>query len=288
METPEGKDLKPKMDFREKLARSSALHIDRARLHWLFSLGVVCLVMGGLLAIQVRSRTPEGQTLANRFRQVESGPLSAFGQIYTASQKRVDDQEATIAKLRKDNEELTKALASDKDAVKPLAKQLTDFKVALGLTAAKGPGIILEIKDSTMKLGDNPESSLPEMQNMFLIHDTDLLQITNELWAAGAEAISLNGQRIVGGTAIRCVGPATRVNDVVITAPYRFLALGDAASLANSLDIQGGVLDRLRPLQFPIKLEQKDNLIVPPNSIAKVFRLAKPVEASAEKPAASQ
>jgi len=288
METPEGKDLKPKMDLREKLAISSALHIDRARLHWLFSLGVVCLVMGGLLAIQVRSRTPEGQTLANRFRQAESGPLSAFGQIYSNSLKQIEDQKATIAALTKSNDNYFKAITQNQDAVKPLAKQLTDFKVSLGLTAAKGPGIILEVKDSTMRVGDNPEDGLPEMQNMFLIHDTDLLQITNELWAAGAEAISLNGQRIVGGTAIRCVGPATRVNDVVVTAPYRFIVLGDSASLANSLNIQGGVLDRLRPLKFPITLEQKDQLVVPPISAAKVFRLAKPVEPTGEKPAATE
>jgi uncharacterized protein YlxW (UPF0749 family) len=288
METPEGKDLKPKMDLREKLARSSAWHVDRARLHWLFSMGVVCLVMGGMLAVQVRSRTPEGQTLANRFRQVESGPLSAFGQIYAASQREIDRQNAEIIKLRKENSDYLIAASREQNVVKPLVKQLMDFKVSLGLTAAKGPGIILEVKDSTIRVGDNPEGSLPEMQNMLLIHDTDLLQITNELWAAGAEAISLNGQRIVGGTAIRCVGPATSVNDVRVTAPYRFVVLGDAASLANSLNIPGGVLDRLRPLKFPITLEQKDQLVVPAVSAARVFRLAKPAEPTEEKPAAAK
>ena len=251
------------------------MQVDRARLHWLMTLGGVCLVMGALMAVQVRSNPPAGRLLFSRFGVTGGGPIGALSQVLAATQKQAQEQALEIAALRKQTSEYESAMAREKGIAQPLFDRLADAKVALGLTAVKGPGVSLEVDDSTMSLGDDVP---PDLQSSFLVHDLDLLQITNELWAAGAEVISLNGQRIVGGTAIRCVGPATQVNGVPITAPYHFVALGDADTLANSLNLPGGVLERLRTLKFRVNLEKQDNLVVPAVPTEKKFHYSHPVE----------
>jgi len=253
------------------------MSLDRARMQWLFTLAGVCLVMGALLAVQVRSRSPEQHLISTRFGVVGGGPLGALSQVLAATQKKVDEQAAEIAALRKQITDYEHYMAKEKEVAKPLAEQLASAKVALGLVAVEGPGILLEVDDSPLRLGEEP---FHEVQSAFLVHDYDLLQISNELWAAGAEAVSLNGQRLIAGTAIRCVGPTTQVNGVPITAPYRFIALGDSATLANSLNLPGGVLDRLRPLKFRIRLEEKPHLEVPAISTARKFQFSHPVESS--------
>jgi len=254
-----------------------SIHPDRARLQWLLTLAVVCLVMGALLAIQVRSNPPQERFLFSRFGVTGGGPLGALSQVLAATQKQVEEQAAEIAALRKQTTEYERAMIREKDITKPLAEQLTNARVSLGLTAVEGPGIVLEVNDSTLSLG---EKSPQDLESVFLVHDFDLLQITNELWTAGAEAISLNGQRIVGGTAIRCVGPTTQVNGVPITAPYRFVALGDPDTLANSLNLPGGVLDRLRSVKFRISLDKEPRLALPAIATAKKFQYARPVEST--------
>ncbi|NIM07046.1 MAG: DUF881 domain-containing protein [Armatimonadetes bacterium] len=253
-------------------------HLDRARMHWILSLAGICLVMGALLAIQVRSRTPEERLLSTRFGVTGGGPLGALSQVLAATQEQVEDQAEEIAAQRELITQYEEHMAKEKDIVKPMAEQLANAKVALGLTAVKGPGIVLEVDDSILKLGEDLHQYA---QTGLLIHDNDLLRIMNELWAAGAEAISLNDQRLVGGTAIRCSGPTTQVNSVPIAAPYKFIALGDPDTLAGALNIPGGVLENLRLVQFPIKLEKSTELVVPAVPTAKKFKYARPVETSA-------
>ncbi len=256
------------------------MSLERSKTRWVLTLTGVCLVMGALLAVQVRSRTPEQHILASRFGVVGGGPIGAISQVLAATQKKSEEQAQEIADLRKQVSNYTEVIAKEKDIAKPLAEQLASFQVALGLTAVAGPGVILTVDDSTLRLEDKSSQ-----EALFLVHDFDLLQISNELWAAGAEAISINGQRLVGGTAIRCVGPTTQVNGVPVSAPYHFIALGDASTLASALNLPGGVLDRLRPLKFRILLEEKARLVAPAISIARKFRLSHPVEAAeARKP----
>lgn len=84
-----------------------------------------------------------------------------------------------------------------------------------GLCAVEGPGIMVTLNDSKqkVKLGDN--------QNLYIVHDEDLLRVINELRAAGAEAIAINDQRLVSRSEIRCVGPTVTVNGKMFGPPFR-------------------------------------------------------------------
>jgi uncharacterized protein YlxW (UPF0749 family) len=264
------------MDLRRKLATNRAIHIDRARIHWLFTLAAVCLVMGALLAVQVRSRPSTDMDLLRGRLTNTGGPVNDLIIRITALQKQDAAKANEILSLHKEIGDYQQAIAKEKDIAKPIVDQLNDDRINLGMTALRGPGVELTLDDSTTVLDSN---TLPEIKSRFILHDFDLLQIVNELWSAGAEAIALKNQRIVGGTAIRCVGSTTQVNYVPISPPYRIVALGDPETLSNALNMPGGVLENLRTLKFRIRLEQKQDLMVPPIITARKMKLAKPVEA---------
>jgi len=112
--------------------------------------------------------------------------------------------------------------------------------------------------DSTkpVKAGENP--------NLYVIHDDDLLRVINELRAAGAEAISVNGQRLTGISEIRCAGPTLSVNNVRSSAPFEIRAIGDKKSLENSLRMRGGVVETLSVWGIQLDITVSDDVYIPP------------------------
>ena len=96
----------------------------------------------------------------------------------------------------------------------------------------------------------------------------------NELRAAGAEAISINGQRIVANTAIRCVGPVTLINTSKVSPPFIIAAIGSQSDLSQ-VDMRGGMLDSLRAWGMKVEMATKEILELPPytGSIGTTFAL---------------
>jgi len=132
-----------------------------------------------------------------------------------------------------------------------------ELRKQAGFTALEGEGIIVRMDDSTMtsKAGENP--------NLYLIHDDDLLRVINELRAAGAEAISVNGQRLIGTSEIRCAGPTLSVNNVRSSAPFEIRAIGEKKTLENAIKMRGGVAETLKVWGIQLETELSDNVRVP-------------------------
>jgi uncharacterized protein YlxW (UPF0749 family) len=88
----------------------------------------------------------------------------------------------------------------------------------------------------TITLSDSPRAPATRADSADLaIQDADLQLVVNELWRAGAEAVAVNGRRVVSTTAIREAGGAILVNYGAVASPYRVVALGRAESLARRL-----------------------------------------------------
>ena len=97
-----------------------------------------------------------------------------------------------------------------------------------------------------------------------MIHDEDILRIVNELRAAGAEAVSINGQRLIATSEIRCAGPTLSVNNVRSAPPYEIIAIGDIKALENSIKMRGGVEDALKVWGIQIDIQTLENVYIPP------------------------
>lgn len=99
--------------------------------------------------------------------------------------------------------------------------------------------------------------------NLYLVHDEDLLKVINELRAAGAEAISINGQRLTATSEIRCAGPTVSVNNVRSAPPFEIRAIGSINDLENAINMRGGVADTLKVWGINMTLQSSDNVWIP-------------------------
>lgn len=128
---------------------------------------------------------------------------------------------------------------------------LHELRTRAGFAEMTGPGIIVRIYDASNGF-----------TNDAIIHETDVRDTINELFAAGAQGVAVGNQRLTVTSAIRCVGPSILVNDERIAVnPVVIRAVGDPEVLASGLDIIRITLEVSRNLTFQI--EKVDNLTLP-------------------------
>ncbi len=232
--------------------------------HWVLALSGILLVMGLLLGLQVNTRRVSRDLLVPR------NP-SEMGLMFKSYQDKNKELTSEIGRLRAENASLQRAATGGQGASAIINEKLEYDRMGLGLVPLRGPGVTLLLDDSNVPLAKDmgDDASL-------VLHDFDLIQAINELWADGAEAISLNGQRIVAGSAVVCSGRLMQVNGVNIPAPFAFTVIGDADALISGLNMRGGMLERLRGYGFKAKLTRQDHLLVPAIAIAPKFHYARP------------
>ena len=146
--------------------------------------------------------------------------------------------------------------ASGDEGSEALRAELDKLEITAGLTDVEGPGVtvILEDSSSTNVTGDEAD---------YLIHDNDLLSVINELRSAGAEAISLNGERLLATSEVRCTGAVVTVNGRRYAAPYVIFAIGDPDTLYNAVTMRNGVVDVLSQWGITVKVTPSDLLLIP-------------------------
>ncbi len=149
----------------------------------------------------------------------------------------VRQRQDTIRRTAADVAELSAGLAEVRDRAGRESRELHGvlgelerLGAAAGDRALGGPGIVVELTDSGRLPATRQE--LTDLR----IQDADLQQVVNALWQAGAEAIALNGHRVVATTAIREAGSRVLVNYEAVASPYRVSAIGDPATLRTRLD----------------------------------------------------
>jgi uncharacterized protein YlxW (UPF0749 family) len=135
-----------------------------------------------------------------------------------------------------------------------------DFKQAqirAGLTSVTGPGVTITLDDNHSGQKANPEDD----PQQYIIHFEHILNIVWELKAAGAEAIAVNGQRLITTSEIRCVGNVILVNTTRIAPPFEIQAIGSPALMMNMVNY--GELAVLRSSNYPVQIQENPALILP-------------------------
>lgn len=118
---------------------------------------------------------------------------------------------------------------SDKSIEDLIEEELQYLKKVSGRISVTGPGITLTIKDSEKELESN------QNPNDLIVHDIDVLRIINDLRKAGAEAISINGERVLALSKIKCSGATITVNNTTYGQPFVIKAIGNVESLMASI-----------------------------------------------------
>lgn len=216
------------------------------------ALSLVCVVLGIMLAVQFRATQDIRATV--RYQRLED----ITQQLYKAEKER-DALMAEAIQLRKSASGFT-----DQETMR--------IRIGGGLVALEGPGLIITVDDTKPSgiSGNNP--------SLYLIRDEDLLKVLNELKAAGAEAISINGQRLVANSEVRTAGNALSVNNTRLAAPYEIKAIGEPKTLESALKMRGGVIETLQVWGIKIAIKQQDTIHIPAYKAAFYFEHAKPIE----------
>lgn len=177
-------------------------------------------------------------------------------ELLTELQKLNEDYETLKQEYEKSQvivEEYKTDASTNDTLISSMKQELEQANVLAGLATVRGEGVVVTIEDST-------DTSLSAEAG--LVHDTDLTAVVTELKAAGAEAISINGQRIISTTAIRCVGPTIQVNSVKVASPFYIKAIGNAKYLESALNIKNGVVDSLKAYGIKVDVETDDRITI--------------------------
>ncbi len=238
---------------------------------WVFPVTALCIMLGMLLAMALKTQ-----------RQAASeGVPTRWPAVRTEFRNLRDENE----KLRKDigvyrtrEEEMARQAASGMSTTKGLQRALDEAKALAGLVAVTGPGVVVTLDDSNKLPATETRKEVIEQ---YLVHDSDILAVTNELFNAGAEAISVNGERLIATSWIRCGGAPILVNSKPVAPPYVIRAIGNPVDLQKALELQGGgVPDWLFVLEM-INIERKDSIFVSAFEGSTRFSHARPVKSSA-------
>lgn len=216
-------------------------------------LGFVCFILTIAICIQIRtvdSITEEEGISLNDNAELKSEVLR-WRQINKDAYAQLEDAEARLEEVRAEVTQNT-GLGSE------VEEQIKKNYALLGQTEVKGAGVII-------KLDDNREVNEEEVIDVssYIVHEADLIQIVNELFNAGADAISINGKRIVSTTSILCDGNIIRVNDEIVGVPIEIKAIGYPESLAPALIRPGGYLSRMKTDGVIVEIQKSDNITIP-------------------------
>ncbi|MFF3873840.1 DUF881 domain-containing protein [Streptomyces sp. NPDC001978] len=202
---------------------------------------IVALLLFGLgfgLAVQVASNSDSDSAL----RGARQEDLVRILDELDDRTQRLEDEKTGLEKQR---EELQSSSDQASEARRQTDEKERQLGILTGTVAAQGPGI-------TMTIDDTKGTVQSDM----------LLDAIQELRAAGAEAIQVNGVRVVAGTYLTDSGKTVSVDGNKINAPYRFKVIGKPQDLEPALNIPGGVVQTLEKEQATVTVERSTKIVV--------------------------
>lgn len=214
-------------------------------------LGIMCFALTVGICIQIKTVKNINSTISQNY---EENNLRAevlkykekYDNLLRVTEEIDGELQQHIEKATENNSELEEA-----------KNQINEGNIIIGLTEVTGPGVVFTVADSEIDPNTVVDSSY------LLVHDKDILKIVNELKNAGAEAISINGQRVILTTSIICGGNIINVNGERIGSPFEIKAIGSPEALAN-LSRPGGWLSILKDRGVKVSEPKKLNNITIP------------------------
>lgn len=214
-------------------------------------LGIMCFALTAGICVQIKTVQNTSSVVSQNY---EENNLRAevlrykekYDNVLRETEKIDNQLQQAIERATENNSELEEA-----------KNKINEGNKIIGLTEVTGSGVIINVADSDIDLSAVLNSS------DLLIHDKDILKIVNELKNAGAEAISINGQRVILTTSIICGGNIININGERIGSPFEIKAIGLPETLAN-LERPGGYLNSLeQDRKLKVNLKKSNDIAIP-------------------------
>lgn len=218
-------------------------------------ISVFCLALSFIITVQVKS------VHFNSLQSKTNPDILRMDELQTAlttEKERNGNLELLIDEYRKQINELRYQNDNPDDALRTMRDSLEKAEMAAGLAEVEGPGVVVTIDD----MYKAPLIADPDSTDEAIIHDVNILQVLNEIKDAGAEAISLNGERILATTEVRCAGNVISVNNNRTSSPFIIKAIGDPEKLSAGLNMKNGIVDQLTSWGIKIKVDKQKSITV--------------------------
>ena len=191
-----------------------------ARGAWRLGTPVVVLLCGSLFVVSAANS--EGTDLRpGRYTDLASLARTEADQ-YAALERRVKQLDAEV-------DALTEAV--DDDTVKRIQREIERMEDPAGLTPRTGPGVTVTLSDAPADLINSTTGDL----NLLVVHQQDIQAVVNAMWKGGATAVTIQGQRVVSTTGIKCEGNSVTLQGVPYPQPYEITAVGDQGAILASI-----------------------------------------------------
>ncbi|MFZ5989006.1 MAG: DUF881 domain-containing protein [Bacillota bacterium] len=174
---------------------------------------IMFMLLGLVLSVQFRSVMNSNKDKPSIAYKIESLKEQLNAEKVVGSKLR----EEIDVNIKKQEEYIKTVMENRNDDT--LKKEWEEAKLAAGLTDVTGDGIVIKLNDAVVKI----EGAV----KLNIVHDTDLVEVVNELKKAGAKAISINNERIISTSEIICAGPTIRINRTRYSVPFEIKAIGD-------------------------------------------------------------
>lgn len=210
------------------------------------TLGVMCLILVFCVMVQINTMEDVTNTVGKRGR--DNGlrdQVLMWKERYDRTYEQLENAEKELEVQRE------VSTGEDENSVEK-QERLKELNTYLGLTDVKGKGIIITVQDNTAS---------KFVTSRDLVHDGDIRYIVNEIKNIGADAISVNGQRIVPSTVISCAGAVVQINGESKGAPFVIEAIGNDALFYN-IQRPGSFISRMKEDGIQVDVKQSDNLTI--------------------------
>ncbi len=202
--------------------------------------------------------------------------IETLQQDYKAELDKNEKLLQQVLELQNDLTKYREQVSESGGAAKILKEELNRAETIAGLTDVSGQGITVTIRDgNTQDVGGNVTYN----DGYGIVHDSYILLVLNELRAAGAEALSINDERILATSEIRCAGPTVSVNNTKLAAPFEIKAIGNPDTLENALRMPGGAIDESKYYYgIDVTIKRSNKLLIKKYTGASTFKYAQVVE----------
>lgn len=215
------------------------------------TLGIMCMILTLVSVVQIRTMNNASQVVSQTFTSNDlRDQVLKWKERYDYTYYQLQEAEDKLEEARQKASENTEDSAEKEE-------ELKRNNILIGLTDVSGEGVIVTLKD-------NPSVSLDSTildPSMVIVHFGDILGIVNELKNAGAEAISINDQRIVSSTSITCEGNVININGEKTSSPFVIKAIGSSLYMNSALTRAGGTIEYLNQY-IQASVRQSNNITI--------------------------
>ncbi|MBQ2835721.1 MAG: DUF881 domain-containing protein [Clostridia bacterium] len=225
------------------------IKVNKEKLVMSITIGIACFALMLVMFMQFKMVKQTDITAIETMRESELKlELSSWNEKYKQLYARYEE---VVTKM----EEYKNESVTDQKTAQLLEAELEQLNELLGKTDVVGQGIVIQ-------LIDNQGKKISEDATVYAISKENLLRVINELFAAGAEAISINGNRVISTSAVYTIGTdILKINNGnKISSPYVINAIGNPDYLKSSVSGKGGIVDELEELGHETSVDIRDEI----------------------------